>query len=75
MEDNLKTSKEWYALHREDKGNVIIMDPDGWDRTNYEFSFNEELITQEEFSMRLGRSTVLFQKSPIIKKDETKKEK
>ena len=75
MEEILKTSKEWYAIHREDKGNVIIMDPDSWDRTNYEYSFNEELITQMEFTIRLGMSTVLFQRPPVIKEDETKNEK
>ena len=62
MEDELKTSAEWYELHKEKEGHVIIMDPDGWDRTNYNYSFNEELITQMEFTIRLGMSTVLFQK-------------
>jgi hypothetical protein len=36
------------------------MDPDGWDRKNYEFSFNEEEITGEEFTSRLNRSTLML---------------
>ena len=36
-----------------------IMDSDGWDRTNYENSMNEE-ISKEEFITRCGKSTVRF---------------
>lgn len=50
-----KTSKEWYETIR-DSG-LIILDPDGWDRENYQYSFNEEKITKEEFLNRLIRST------------------
>ncbi len=52
-----KTSKEWYKeIPKEHK--LLILDPDGWDRTNYEYSFNEELITKDEFKIRLSFSTV-----------------
>lgn len=40
-----------------DKFNVRVLDPDGWDRTNFDESWNE-LITEEEFKKRLMRSTV-----------------
>ncbi len=52
-----KTSKEWYDLvYKEHK--LLILDPDGWDRKNYEYSFNEELITKEEFKQRVSKSTI-----------------
>jgi hypothetical protein len=34
------------------------MDPDGWDRTNYIYSFEVEEITKEEFDKRLSMSTI-----------------
>lgn len=51
----LKTSKEWVE---DCKDFVTILDPDGWDRKNYDFSFNQELITKEEFKQRVTYSTV-----------------
>jgi hypothetical protein len=63
MEDELKTSAEWYEIHKEKEGHLIIMDPDGWDRANYNHSFNEEMVTQKEFNMRLMMSTVLIQRN------------
>ncbi len=58
MTEEVKTSQEWYDLIPKELG-FIIYDPDGWDRTNYEFSFHEELITKEEFKMRTANSTCL----------------
>jgi hypothetical protein len=52
-----KTSQQWYDELRKTE-NITIMDPDGWDRTNYKYSFTEELITKEKFEERLSRSTV-----------------
>lgn len=53
-----KTSQQWYeSIPKEFK--FIIMDPDGWDRKNYEYSFNEELITKEEFVRRTRNSTCM----------------
>ena len=51
----MKTSEEWQELCR-----IEILDPDGWDRQNYQFSWHEELITREEFERRLVSSTVSF---------------
>jgi len=51
----LKTSSEW-----EEECKVIVLDPDGWDRENYHFSWFEEKITKEEFERRLMFSTCRF---------------
>lgn len=52
-----KTSKEWYEEIPK-KYKLLILGADGWDRNNYEYSFNKELITKEEFKMRLSSSTI-----------------
>ena len=49
----LKTSDEWQKLHPE----IEIYDPDGWDRTNYQYSWYEEMITWEEWRYRSMEST------------------
>lgn len=36
--------------------NVMVIDPDGWDRENFEASWAEE-ITEDEFQHRLHRSS------------------
>ena len=48
-----KTSAEWIK-----EVGYEILDPDGWDRNNYDYSFNKEKITMEEFQKRLSLSTV-----------------
>jgi len=54
----MKTSQEWLEeIPKEHK--LIIMDPDGWDRKNYDYSFNKELITKGEFFNRLSYSTTI----------------
>jgi hypothetical protein len=52
----LKTSKEWSL----ENPSMKILDPDGWDRKNFEYSFSQEKITHEEFLKRLARSTCSF---------------
>jgi hypothetical protein len=47
-----KTSKEWL-----EGADYMIMDPDGWDRKNFDYSFNKEKITLAEYNKRLMRST------------------
>lgn len=49
-----KTSEEWQKLYPEPK----VLDPDGWDRTNFQHSWYEELITLEMYKDRLFQSTV-----------------
>jgi hypothetical protein len=53
MKATKKTSKEWI------KGTGYkVIDPDGWNRSNYDYSFNKEKITFNEFNKRLMASTV-----------------
>jgi hypothetical protein len=56
MEEQIKkTSQEWQLEHpmRDED------DPDGWDRTNFQYSWYEELITYDEFQKRLMSSTAI----------------
>lgn len=53
----LKTSEDW---KKEDISGTIVLDPDGWDRSSYQFSFYEELITEEDYNMRKMMSTCMF---------------
>ena len=50
--EEFRTSDEW-VQHT----GIGIMDPDGWDRTDFENSWNE-LISEEEFLRRCYRSTI-----------------
>ena len=54
----IKTSKEWLDDLR-NTANIVISDPDGWNRKNFDFSFNHEEITKKHFILRLRYSTVL----------------
>ena len=54
--EELKTSQQWCETIPA-KYKLVIMDPDGWDRKNYQYSFHEEKITKDEFMMRMSRST------------------
>ena len=59
--DNIKTSEFWMTTPEFKK--TKLLDPDGWDRKNFQFSFYEELITKEEFSKRLMVSTCMFKEN------------
>lgn len=48
----IKTSAEWC-----DEFKDVIIDPDGWDRKNFEHSFREELVDKQEYLKRLRMST------------------
>lgn len=50
----LKSSEAW----AEELG-AEVMDPDGWDRSNFQFSWYEEKISHEEFDRRFSGSTVM----------------
>ena len=54
----LKTSALWAVIHKALTGQ-IVMDPDGWDRKNYDYSWNKEEISHEEFMKRLENSTTV----------------
>ena len=51
-----KTSQQW----QEENMKTIVLDPDGWDRTNYQYSWFEEQITLEEYDSRVFKSTCMF---------------
>lgn len=56
-ETTLKSSDGWLKHLNIDR--AAILDPDGWDRSNFEASWNEQ-ITLKEFYRRLNQSTVAF---------------
>lgn len=54
-----QTSLEWYNdLYPE--GELIIVHPNGWDRSNWQYSFYTEVITEDEFKIRLMNSYCLM---------------
>jgi hypothetical protein len=53
----MMTSDQW--AKQPQFARTTILDPDGWDRRNYQFSFFQELITEDEFGRRLMISTCL----------------
>lgn len=59
MSSPRKTSAEWYE---EERHLYKIMDPDGWNRKNYQYSFYEEKITKEEYDKRVLMSTLMASK-------------
>jgi hypothetical protein len=50
----LKTSEEWNKTE-----DYVILDPDGWDRRDFKYSWFEELISLEEFNRRVCSSSIL----------------
>jgi hypothetical protein len=59
MTNEIKTSEEW---SKELLKGSVILDPDGWDRQNYQFSWFEEKITAKEFLLRASSSTGMWTK-------------
>ncbi len=47
------TSAQWNVMCP-----ITILDHDGWDRNNFDYSWYEEQITLEEFNNRVMRSTI-----------------
>jgi len=66
MEEVKKTSQEWQELNPD----IIVYDPDGWDRKNYQFSWYEELITEDEYNRRLIVSTCIRSRKRVSLKPE-----
>lgn len=52
-----KTSQEWQLRYPNPK----VLDPDGWDRENFQHSWYEERISYAEYQKRLFISTCMFQ--------------
>jgi len=64
MDEILRTAEEWLAQPQ--YAGITVLDPDGWDRRNYEESWNEK-ISENEFGKRLGVSTVqIARDAPIL---------
>jgi hypothetical protein len=53
----LKTSQEWNRLG---DVSITVVDPDGWDRSNFNYSYYEELITFDEYQNRLLNSSLII---------------
>lgn len=59
-EPEKRTSDEWQNyLNEQDGTNFFVLDPDGWDTKNFQYSFYQELITLSEFSKRRLNSTTI----------------
>lgn len=56
MEEWLKSSEDWQKEIPYPK----VLDPDGWDRSNYEYSWKEELISLSEYIRRRFLSTCMY---------------
>ena len=56
MSEIKKSSQQWQSLYPYPK----VLDPDGWDRENYDYSWYIELITLEEYNIRVSNSTCLY---------------
>jgi len=49
------TSVQWAEMYEMEEE---ILDPDGWDRENFQDSFYEEPVTENEFWRRVNNSTL-----------------
>jgi len=61
VEDMMFCAEDWLKYDLEWK-DVVMMDPDGWDRQNFEESW-AECITRDEMCIRMSRSTTMDKKS------------
>lgn len=58
------TPDEW--LKKDEYYGLVILDPDGWDRSNFEASWKEP-ITKDEFDRRWGESTCRIPRRIVVK--------
>ena len=56
-----RTSEQWQRMKPDRK----VLDPDGWDRKNFDYSWFKQEITEEEYDQRVSRSTVAIRR-PLI---------
>jgi chromosome segregation ATPase len=70
---NLKKSQYWLEEKIKETPGFVLLDPDGWNRLDFNFSWEEE-ITKEEFENRLLHSTSIIDKNmnPVEKQLEQK---
>ena len=57
----LQTSEYWQRKHIKSGDLTAILDPDGWNRSNFQYSFYEEKISEEEYYKRRDHSTTFLQ--------------
>ena len=60
--EEIKTSDEWEKSNLPEMKGTEVLDPDGWDRQNFDFSYYQELITKDEYLFRVGGSTCRWDK-------------
>ena len=60
----LKTSEQW---QEEVKDKIIVLDPDGWNRQDFDHSWKEEKISLKEFKKRCMASTCRFLDAKFLK--------
>lgn len=63
-----KSSEQWLGEVNNRGAKLMVYDPDGWDRRNYDHSWNEE-INVHEFFKRLNESTISL-KAGVFKLSE-----
>ena len=66
MSKELLTSHQWQQTHPD----PVVMDPDGWDRKNYQFSWFEEFITEQEYFNRVMHSSCVGNIKDFVAKME-----
>ena len=59
MSEQLLTSQQWQEKVQAKYPNFVVMDADGWDRSHFDESWNEQ-ISWEEFQKRAGYSTCMY---------------
>ena len=52
-----RPSSVWYTILTAPEG-IEILDPDGWDRKDFIYSWEKECITEVQYKQRLGLSTI-----------------
>lgn len=57
MTNPLKTSSDWSQ-----RLGIVVIDADGWDRSNYDYSYHVELISYDEYMVRKSQSNT-FQRT------------
>lgn len=57
--ESKKTSSEWYSSIYP-QNDLSIIDANGWNKSNYKYSFFEERISLEEFQNRISNSTCMI---------------
>jgi len=62
--EQLKTSEQWQEKF---KDKILVLDPDGWNRQNFENSWKVEKISLAEFKKRCASSTCKFLDKDFLK--------